>query len=239
MSDPDVPASLYAIAAATDRLLTTARRLDDAAVAGPSLLPGWNRAMVLTHLARNADGVTGMLSGARRRQVVHMYPQGREGRNADIAAGRDRPAGEVAADVAAASGALAEACALMTPEDWQAPGEAWAGQIPVWAMLVARRREVEVHHSDLGCGYGPDRWPADFVAAELDRAVADLPRRLPPGTALRLVDSDGPGQWEAEAPDAAPRNQPHVVSAPAPQLLAWLLGRPSDVTNPPLLGSWQ
>ena len=127
-----------------------------------------------------------ILVGASLRQVVHMYPQGREGRNADIAAGRDRPAGEVAADVAAASGALAEACALMTPEDWQAPGEAWAGQIPVWAMLVARRREVEVHHSDLGCGYGPDRWPADFVAAELDRAGLlsyrpSLPRQLRPG----------------------------------------------------------
>ena len=46
---------------ATDRMLRTAATLDDAAVAAPSPLPGWTRGHVLTHLARNADGLGNLL----------------------------------------------------------------------------------------------------------------------------------------------------------------------------------
>src|SRR6266511_2471447 len=50
---------------ATEALLRTAEALDDGAVAAPSLLPGWTRGHVLTHLARQADAITNLLTWAR------------------------------------------------------------------------------------------------------------------------------------------------------------------------------
>ena len=55
--------------------------------AEPSLLPGWSRAELVTHLCRNADAMSGMLEGALNGEIVAMYPDGMDKRNADIAAG--------------------------------------------------------------------------------------------------------------------------------------------------------
>jgi uncharacterized damage-inducible protein DinB len=51
----EVNHSLDRLAAATDRVLATATTLSDAEAREPSLLPGWSRGHVLTHIARNAD----------------------------------------------------------------------------------------------------------------------------------------------------------------------------------------
>jgi maleylpyruvate isomerase len=237
--DIDIPTRVDAIDRATSRLLGTVDGVDDAAWRGPSILPGWNRAMVLTHLARNADGVTGMLAGAQRGEVVHLYPHGREGRSADIEAGRNRDAARVVEDVRTACGRLAEVCAAMSQGDWHRDGEAFAGstgdrRFPVWEMLVSRRREVEVHHADLDLGYGPRDWPVDFVTAEVTAMSADLPRRLPPEVAVRLIATDGLGEWRAGPADATEQ----LVEAASGELLGWLLGRPADIRNPPELAPW-
>src|SRR5215472_7044541 len=50
---------------ATDSLIESIGGLTDADARGPSLLPGWTRGHVLTHLARNADGGTRLLGWAR------------------------------------------------------------------------------------------------------------------------------------------------------------------------------
>ena len=39
----------------------------------PSLLPGWSRGHVVTHLARNADGLCRLLHGAETDQPKYMY----------------------------------------------------------------------------------------------------------------------------------------------------------------------
>jgi maleylpyruvate isomerase len=240
MIDIDIPTRIDAVDKATRKLLETAEGTDDAALHAPSILPGWNRAMLLTHLARNADGIAGMLAGARRGEVVHLYPHGREGRNTDIEAGRERDAVYVVTDVRAASARLAEACSAMSPTDWEREGQAFASsagdrRFAVWHMLVTRRREVEVHHVDLGLGYVARDWPVDFVITEIDALVADLPRRLSPGDAVRLVATDGLGEWRGGAADA----QDQLVEARGGDLLAWLLGRPADVPNAPNIAPWQ
>ena len=56
----------------------------------PSLLPGWTRGHVLTHIARNADSFVRLLEAAGRGEVVTQYARGVEGRNADIEAGATR-----------------------------------------------------------------------------------------------------------------------------------------------------
>jgi hypothetical protein len=104
-----------------------------------------------------------------------------------------------------------------------------------------------VHQVDLVAGLGADAWPADFVASELDLAVAGLGSRLADGTVLRLVATDGLGEWSASGGDSgegaavveAVLVEAVLVEAPGAQLLAWLLGRPSTVADPPEIGPWQ
>ena len=50
------------------------RQLDDAAIAEPSLLPGWTRGHLLAHLARNADALVNVLS-PRRSHVPSASPR--------------------------------------------------------------------------------------------------------------------------------------------------------------------
>lgn len=190
--------------------------------------------MVVTHLARNADGLRGMIEGAAQGRVAAMYPAGMAGREADIEAGRHGPAADLLEDLRLAAARLREACGTLEPAQWEREGEAPAGLVPLWRMLPIRRREVEVHHLDLDVGYGPGDWPIDFVLVELAGAVAGLARRLPDGIGLRLVASDGLGSWDVGGrPD-------YVIEADGARLLAWLLDRapaPEGQSSPPL-GSW-
>src|SRR5262245_26508804 len=101
-------ADLEGVRAATRRMLQTIDELTDEPARAPSRLPNWNRAEVVAHLARNADGIRGMVEGAGRDEVVAMYPGGVQQRNEGIAAGRDERAPTLLADVRAACDKLAE-----------------------------------------------------------------------------------------------------------------------------------
>ena len=93
--------------------------LDDAAMLGPSRLPGWTRGHVLTHLARNADALVNLLTWARTGTPTPMYPSV-ESRNAGIEAGAARPAAEQRADLEATARRLMETARAMTPGDLRA-----------------------------------------------------------------------------------------------------------------------
>jgi maleylpyruvate isomerase len=82
---------LAEITTATRALLATAAKLDDDDVRAPSLLPGWTRGHVLTHVARNADGGTRLLTWARTGAESYEYPS-LEARAAEIEDGAGRPA---------------------------------------------------------------------------------------------------------------------------------------------------
>lgn len=58
---------------ATQRLLDAARVLPEPDLRAPSLLPGWSRAHVLAHVARNADAMRNLLIGARVGQHRPAY----------------------------------------------------------------------------------------------------------------------------------------------------------------------
>ena len=65
---------------ATRRVLRSIDDLTDEQAAGRSQLPGWSRAEVLAHLARNADGIRGIAEAAARGQIGKQYPGGPEQR---------------------------------------------------------------------------------------------------------------------------------------------------------------
>jgi maleylpyruvate isomerase len=61
------------LAAATQRLQDTVAGLTDQQAREPSLLPGWSRGHVLTHLARNADSLRNLLIWARTGVETPQY----------------------------------------------------------------------------------------------------------------------------------------------------------------------
>lgn len=172
----------------------------------PSRLPGWTVAHALTHIARNADGLGRLFDGALRGEVAAMYTGGREGREADIAAGASRSAAELVDDVHASSERLHARFAAVDPDDpvWSGRGSTIAGEILIGDLPVRRRGEVEIHRVDLGLGYTFSDWPPDFLRSELNRQTGVWASRKPMGFA----------------------DLPPVVLALAPaDRYAWLIGR--------------
>ena len=196
--------------AATAGLLEHLDALDD--LTASSLLPGWSRAHVVSHLAGNARSHVRMLDGCLAGEVVAQYPGGAEGRAAEIEA--------LAADRGAVVAAHREACAelnarwaAMTPKHWEHHVQRLdMAPKPARGLVWSRWREVEVHRVDLGADYTPADWDAAFA----DRLLAGLLARpdLPP---MLVVAADaghqvGRGAW--------PR-----VSGSTAALAAWLMGR--------------
>jgi maleylpyruvate isomerase len=202
---------------ATDRLLETAGRLRDHDVAAPSLLPGWSRGHVLTHLARNADSLTRLLDGARSGVRTQQYPS-REHRDVEIAAGAGRGAAEQVADLRAAAERFASAVDAM-------PAEAWTFQLdgdpprPAASVIWRRLREVEVHHVDLDAGYATADWSEAFSHRLLHEVVAAL--RARPGAPDLVLRSTDLGHELATGDGDGPR----TITGPTHALAGWLTGR--------------
>jgi len=220
-----------AIDDATSRLLRTAASLTDQQVRGPSGLPGWSRGHLLTHIARNADSLRNLLSWARTGVVTPQYADEGE-RERGIAAGAGRSAAELLADLEKSAAAFAAEADQLRYGDWAAEVRGLRGPAhPAWVTLRRRLTEVEIHHVDLGAGYGPDDWPPAFASASLERIAADFADDETPST--RLVSSDARLTLQIGPPTAAPAVE---VRGPAWALLAWLIGRGSGAgltTTPP------
>jgi maleylpyruvate isomerase len=212
-----VPESVDELRAATGRLLDDAQGWAEGAAALPSLLPGWSRGHVLTHLARNADGIRNLVTWATTGVETPMYPS-MEARAAAIEAGAARPLPELLTDLRDSAARLDVAWA-----DLDGPAEDVVVRMgrartptPGWCLPLHRTREVQIHHVDLGSGFGPQAWPDRFVRRTLDqlaptfRERGDSPVRV-------LRDPDG-ASWELA-------EQGPAVQGPAAHLLAWLVGR--------------
>jgi maleylpyruvate isomerase len=161
------------------RLLDGLAHLTDEQARSASLLPGWSVGHVLTHIARNGDSYTRMMSAALEGRAVTQYEGGREQRAADIEAGADRTAAELVADVTGSAASVEDVWSRMTPESWAGHGLKPEGD--VWeceAMPFHRWREVIVHHADLGLGFTAADWPAEYVERDLFVSLQSLPDRL-------------------------------------------------------------
>ena len=152
---------------ATQRLLGTARVITEPDLRAPSLLPGWTRAHVLAHLARSADAMRNLLVGVRSGQERPAYLSA-EARQADIQQGAGMRASELMADLADSAMALRTLVRQLPDEGWQVPVRILdSAPFPAAQLLTRRLVEVELHHCDLGAGYGPADWSAAFASLEL------------------------------------------------------------------------
>jgi maleylpyruvate isomerase len=210
---------------ATARLLATIDTLDDAALAEPSLCPGWTRGHVVTHLARNADAYVNLLTWARTgvRTPAYESPQARD---ADIEAGSGRPAEVQRADAAAAATRLATAIDALPAEAWSARVALPSGtEIPAARLMWTRLCEVELHHVDLAAGYTSAAWPEAFPLRLLHDPSTPRAATLvtPDGTVLLTV-KDAPtvtGEAHALAAWLTGRGDGHDLTGDRPSLEAW------------------
>ncbi|MEU9142937.1 maleylpyruvate isomerase family mycothiol-dependent enzyme [Streptomyces sp. NPDC048349] len=202
---------LRSVREATDRLLTAVAKLDNAALAEESHLPGWSRGHVLAHLARNADALVNVFEGRP------MY-ESATARDADIERDAGRPLEEHLADLRDSAARF-----LATTErdqDWSRTVELRNGVTDLAANVPFRRWvEVALHHVDLNIGYELSDLPEEFT----DREIAFLADRwsgrpeVPPVTLRATPD----GVWHTGGTEGTPV----VLEGPKDELLGWLAGR--------------
>lgn len=245
-SGTDGPLSVPTIAAvrhrkleATQHLLGDTIRLSDAEWQSPSLLPGWTRAHVATHLARNANGLARVARGVITGVPQPMYDSESE-RQRDIERGSERTGLELQIDLDTSAGDLNEAMNDLVALDEQrvaAPVELRPGfAIPGTLLPTARLAEVVLHRIDLGTGYTIDDieddiagWLLDWVLLRLSTRI-DIPR-------LRLLATSGRVFTTGSFGEAV------EVSGEDRHLVGWLTGRSgadrlrnADLAVLPLIG---
>ncbi|HSK33204.1 MAG TPA: maleylpyruvate isomerase family mycothiol-dependent enzyme [Propionicimonas sp.] len=198
---------------ATQRLLGYTIGISDEEWHQPSPLPGWSRAHLATHLARNAEHLR-LIAEAVDAGLPQPVAPSRAERLAELERGADRGGMELQIDLDTSAGALQQAIERIT--HWDAVVRLRGRDWPLAAVPLARLHEVCVHHIDLDCEFGPDAIdPA--AAAWLLRWVLDL-----------LTDADLPAlRIEADSLVAELGTGPDVrtVTGSDARLWAWLSGR--------------
>lgn len=218
---------LVAVRRAATALHEIVDAMDDTAIHGPSRLDGWTRGHVVSHLARNADGLVNLLSWARTGIEHPMYASTVD-RDADIEEGAQRLARVQQEDLRAAHQRFLAAADGLSDDDWSATvldRRGWA----VVATLVpwARLTEIVVHMVDLNAGVdfdqavalvGPQAEPfLDYVVTRYANRTDVPPVRL-------AVDTPEGAQWVwTMGPDDS-EGSPHV-SGEVGAVSAWLTGR--------------
>lgn len=149
-------------------LATALGRLVEEDYAKPSLLPGWTRAHVLAHLARNADGVGNLLTWARTGTETPMYASG-EARDRDIEETAGLSPDALEADVLGGTARLAEAVRTMPAQAWAATVRTNRGrEIAAADVVRMRTQEVWVHAVDLDSGVEFGELPDEVLAYVVD-----------------------------------------------------------------------
>lgn len=204
--------------AATQRLLGDTIAISQGDWLASTALPGWTRAHIATHLARNADVL---------RRLVLRLDEANELEHddsvQDLESGSRRSPLEIQIDLDTSSGLLNDAFDELTPEDWNAPLRGELDGLTAADLPMLRLNEVVLHHIDLDCG---------FAFGDIGEQVAEwlllwnLHRRndLVTGPGLALVTSSGRVLRVGSGPGAT------EISGTNANLLGWLTGRLPNTT---------
>ncbi|MCX5366810.1 maleylpyruvate isomerase family mycothiol-dependent enzyme [Streptomyces sp. NBC_00124] len=196
--------------------------LTDPGITRPSYLPGWSRAHLVAHVARNADALVNLLTWARTGVETPMYASGDQ-RAREIEEGARRPAAELRADLLAADSRLAVELAALPDECWAATVRTARGrEVPASQVPWMRVREVWVHAVDLNVDTSFDDVPHEVCGALLDDVTGAF-RARPDCPPVELRTDDADRTWPLGAPGGAERV---VVSGDLPSLAAYATGRP-------------
>lgn len=179
----------------------------------PSLLPGWTRAHVATHLARGADRLREFTQACLAGETPPDVSA--ETRFAELERGAERNSLELQIDLDTSATALTTVWHAVT--DWHRPVRFLGRTRPLATLPLVRLHEVFVHHIDLDCGFTADQVPAEAAAWLL------------PWVAARVQDADLPAiAVEGDSGFAATIGRGPVTAvaqAGDAKLWAWLSGR--------------
>lgn len=204
--------------AATLHLLGDTIQVPDEDWQQPSLLPGWTRAHVATHLSRNADGLRRALTSLIAGHPERMYDSETD-KERDIERGSERSGLALQIDLDTSSGHLNETFDLVSALAPDTEVELRAGfRIPVRLLPLARLNEVVLHHVDLGIG---------FSARDIIPAVA---RPLLEWAVYRLGDRQDIPHLHIRSRSGfegtvGGYGDPVLVEGTDQQLTGWLTGR--------------
>jgi maleylpyruvate isomerase len=204
----------------TDLLTRAVDALPDDALRAPSALPGWSRAHVVAHVARNAEALTRLATWARTGIETPMYPS-REHRAAEIESSAQAPVDVLRAELVSTAAELDAALAALDATTWQAEVRSALGRpIPAAEIPWMRVREVWLHAVDLDAGVSVADLDPGVVDSLLDDSTGSLSRAEGCPCAV-LAPTDRGRTWTL-GPDA---DDPVQVRGQAAQVLGWLVGR--------------
>ncbi|PKW15631.1 maleylpyruvate isomerase family mycothiol-dependent enzyme [Saccharopolyspora spinosa] len=217
-----ITTQLAAVERASSRLLDTVAELDELSVRQPSLLPGWSRAHVITHLARNADGFHNLLIWARTGIEHPMYASG-DDRDEAISEGALRSQRLLLEDLAASCERFGHAADSLPAAAWTAEiADAVGAPMPAHHMLRLRLLEVWAHLVDLD----HDVDFADIPQPDAEQLLEDVVQQFGgrpdvPALSVEVDFGDHQRSWDLRGTTSPPSL---VRGEPGP-MLGWLLGR--------------
>jgi maleylpyruvate isomerase len=216
----DTAVTLKWMGSGTELLTRAVDSLPDDALRAPSALPGWSRAHVVAHIARNAEALTRLATWARTGIETPMYPS-REHRTAEIESSAEAPVDVLRAELATTAADLDAALAALDTTTWQSEVRSALGRpIPAAEIPWMRVREVWLHAVDLDAGVSVVDLAPGVVDSLLDDAAGTLSAaEACPAAVLAPTDRDR--TW-ALGPVA---DDPVQVRGEAAQVLGWLVGR--------------
>ncbi|RRO17491.1 maleylpyruvate isomerase family mycothiol-dependent enzyme [Saccharopolyspora rhizosphaerae] len=222
----------------TEALVHSVTSLDELSVRQPSLLPGWSRAHVITHLARNADACSNLLLWART-GIEHPMYASRDDRDQAIHKGASRSHRLLLEDLVASSDRFSVAARAMPTEDWTAEVSLSGGDdIPALHVLRLRLLEAWVHLVDLD----HDVDFPDIPSGDAELLLEDVTQQLGgrhdvPAVSVEVDFGTHHRTWDLRGTTSEPAK---VTGEPGP-VLGWLLGRtgPEELSgDAPELPPW-
>jgi maleylpyruvate isomerase len=172
------PVDLIAACRASHRtLLAGLEPLSEDDFRAPSLLPGYSRGHVVTHLANKARAHVVILEGPAVGEVRQLHPDGYDPDLAAHGAAAGRSADDLRSDLGQCFELLEATWDALEEPFWDRQARMAAGLRTMREVVVHHLRNVEVHHVDLDLAHRPSAWPAILVESELPKRLRSLPDR--------------------------------------------------------------
>jgi len=202
---------------ATSRLLGETIGMSDAELREPSLLPGWSRAHVVTHIARGADRLRHV---ATNPEAGLGSPTDADERFEALERGADRPGIELQLDLDTSASDMHRSWNEVA--DWETPIQIFDKPCSLAMLPIIRLHEVCIHHLDLRTtGCDPDSIDPDASIWLLRWVLSKMV--YPAGRAMTVTATSG-----TTATIGSGRVSRNVSGTDA-HLWAWLSGR-ADAT---------
>lgn len=222
--DPDIRTALELELEGAAYYDSTLAALRDGELDAPSILPGWNRRHVISHVAFNAQALRRLVQWAATGVESRMY-ESPEARDAQIEEGAGLPASELRALHRRSATELNDSWRELADAAWHAEVRMTDGPlIPATSTIWLRTREVWLHAVDLDSGASYDDFPASLIDHLLANVLSSWRGRREaekiPNFILSPTDRGIPkGVGAADDADAV------VLHGSAVDLTRWATGR--------------